>query len=239
MDLSQLVERFVPTKVIHVRNKNKPWFDDDCRLAFDIKQGAYLQWTRDCSQVNWDEFIHYQRRANAVYAKAVCQFSVRSWDVLMNAQCPHKWWSTLKLAVFVSSSDLSLPPLIGDCGDLVCELVGKADTLLVHFDGKQSRDRVDLPSTCHPSPSLTTFAFRSQELKRLLLHLDSYGGTDPLGMFPLFLKKTAEVLAPRLTVVFWRSFIWAAFLFAGEWLMSPQFQRVHLPPQHPIIDQFP
>ena len=35
--LSLLVERFVPTKVIRVRNKDKPWFNDDCRLAFDIK----------------------------------------------------------------------------------------------------------------------------------------------------------------------------------------------------------
>ena len=31
-----------------------------------------------------------------------------------------------------------------------------------------------------------------------------YGGTDPLGMFPLFLKSTAHVLAPRLSVVFRR-----------------------------------
>ena len=47
--LSLLVEPFVPTKVIRVRNKDKPWFNDDCRLAFDIKQGAYLHWTRDRS----------------------------------------------------------------------------------------------------------------------------------------------------------------------------------------------
>ena len=32
--------------------------------------------------------------------------------------------------------------------------------------------------------------------------LDSFGGPDPLGMFPLFLKKTAEILSPRLAVVF-------------------------------------
>ena len=49
-----------------------------------------------------------------------------------------------------------------------------------------------------------TFAFRSREVKRLLLDLDSYGGTDPLGMFSLFLKKTAVVLAPCLAVVFRR-----------------------------------
>ena len=90
------------------------------------------------------------------------QFSVRSRDVLMNAQCPYKWWSTLKSAVFSSSSDSSLPPLIGAGGGLVCELVGNSDMFSAHFVGKQSRDPVELPSTCHPSPSLTTFAFRSR-----------------------------------------------------------------------------
>ena len=37
-----------------------------------------------------------------------------------------------------------------------------------------------------------------------MLDLDPYGGSDPLGMFPLFLKRTGDVLAPRLSVVFRR-----------------------------------
>ena len=57
-----------------------------------------------------------------------------------------------------------------------------------HFDGQQFRDPVNLLSTFHPSPNLTTFAFRSREVSRLLLDLDSCGCTDPLGMFPLFLS---------------------------------------------------
>ena len=65
-------------------------------------------------------------------------------------------------------------------------------------DGKQSREAVDLPLTCHPSPSLTTFAFRSSEVRRLLLYLDPCGGNDIFGMFPLFLKRTADVMAPVL-----------------------------------------
>ena len=133
----------------------------------------------------------------------------------MNAQCSHKWWSTFKSAVFGSSSDSSLPPLIREGGGLVCESDGKADMLSAHFDRKQCRDPVDLPSTCHPSPSLTTFAFRSREVKRLLLDLDSYGITDPFGMFPLFLKRTAEVLAPRLAVVFRRLLRLGSFPYAG------------------------
>ena len=112
----------------------------------------------------------------------------------MNAQSPHKWWSTLKSAVFGLSS--SLPPLVGGGSGLVYKSVGKADLLSDNFNGKQSRESVDLQLTCHPSTSLTSFAFRSSEVRRLLLDLDPYGGSDPLGMFPLFLKRTADVLAP-------------------------------------------
>ena len=65
-------------------------------------------------------------------------------------------------------------------------------------------DAVDLPLTCHSSTSLTTFVFRSREVRRLLLDFDPYGGTDPLGMFPLFLQRTADVMAPRISVVFLR-----------------------------------
>ena len=80
-----------------------------------------------------------------------------------------------------------MPPLVSEGGGLVCELAGKADLLLDHFDSKQSREAVDQPLACHPSPSLTTFAFRSSEVRHLVSDLNPYGGTDPLGMFPLFL----------------------------------------------------
>ena len=74
--------------------------------------------------------------------------------------------------------------------------VSKTDVLSDHFDGTQSREAVDLPLTCHPSPNLTTFAFRSREVRCFSLNLDPYGGTDLLGMFPIFLKRSADVMAP-------------------------------------------
>ena len=54
---------------------------------------------------------------------------------------------TGKSAVFSLSS--LLPLLVGGGGGLVCESVGKPDILSDHSDGKQSKESVDLPLTCH------------------------------------------------------------------------------------------
>ena len=56
------------------------------------------------------------------------------------------------------------------------------------------------------------------------MDLDSYNDTDQLGMFSLFLKNTADV--PLVVLCYFGcSFVWVAFLFAGEWLISPQLHK--------------
>ena len=59
-----LVVCYVPTKVTHEHNEVKPWFNDQCRHAFDLKLVAHLQWTHDCCRVYCEEFVHCQVRAN-------------------------------------------------------------------------------------------------------------------------------------------------------------------------------
>ena len=100
----------------------------------------------------------------------------------------------LKSAVYGSS--LSRPSLGSEGGGLVWESVGKADLLSDHFDSKQSREADDLRLICHPSCILTTFTFRSSEVRHLLLDLDPYAGTDRLALthWVCFLKRTANVI---------------------------------------------
>ena len=112
-------------------NKDKPWFDDQCRHAFGLKQEAHLRWTRVRFRVSWEEFVCCQVRANETYSEAKHQFNDRKRAVLMNVQSPHKWWSTLKSAVFGTSS--SLPPLVNEGGGLMCESVSKAVLMSDHF----------------------------------------------------------------------------------------------------------
>ena len=69
------------------------------------------------------KFVHCQVRANETYLEAKHQFSLRNIYILMNVQSPHNWWSTLKSAVFGSSS--SLPPLVGPVGDWCVSRLGR------------------------------------------------------------------------------------------------------------------
>ena len=44
-------------------------------MLFSLNQEAHLRWTRDRSRVNWEEFVHYQVRANETYSEAKRQVS--------------------------------------------------------------------------------------------------------------------------------------------------------------------
>ena len=76
-------------------------------------------------------------------------------------------------------------------------------------------------------------------MRRLLLYLDPYGGTDPLSMFPIFLKRTADVMAPSLSVVF--QLLVRLGSFPACWRQAIVTPIPKGPPSLllPITDQFP
>ena len=75
---------YQPRSSVFVTRINLAWFDDQCRHAFGLKEEAHLRWTRDCSRVNWEEFVSYQVRANETYSDAKRQVSHINKDVLID-----------------------------------------------------------------------------------------------------------------------------------------------------------
>ena len=134
---------------------------------------------------------------------------------LMTASA-NAWWRTLKCHVFGAESDIS--PLCSPGGALVSYPAGKAELLSTWFDSKQSRDIVELPQICHPRPAFCGIAFRAREVERHLLDLDPNGGVDPSGCFPMFFRKTASVLAPKLSYLFRR--LLRCGVFPLEWRIA-------------------
>ena len=83
--------------------------------------------------------------------------------------------------------------------------------------------------TCHPRPAFCGIAFRAREVERYLLDVDPNGGVDPSGCFPMFFRKTASVLAPKLSCLFHR------LLRGGEFPLEWRIADVTLIPKRSLI----
>ena len=128
--------------------------------------------------------------------------------------------------MFGAESDI--PPLCSPGVALVSDPAGKAELLSTWFDSKQLRDIVELPQTCHPRTAFCGIAFRAHEVERHLLDLDPNGGVDPSGCFPMFFRKTASVLAPKLSCLFRR------LLRGGEFPLEWRIADVTPIPKGPL-----
>ena len=196
----EIIERRVPSIVVTFRNKDKAWFNHDCKRAYLEKQEAYNLWKRNRSHLTWNNYVRLRSVAQEVYAVAEREYNIGIKDTLMGATQTHKWWSTLKSALF--GIDDSMPPLLKPDGSLTHCPREKSRLFANVFEDKQCDEELTLPQTCHPEAKLRMMAFRSREIEKLMLELDPYGGAGPDGIFPLFFIKTAHVLAPKIAVIF-------------------------------------
>ena len=195
-----IIDRHIPSRIVTFRSKDKAWFNDDCRRAYLEKQEAYNLWRRNRSDLTWNNYVRLRSDAHEVYGLAEREYNRGVKETLENATQSHKWWSTLKSALF--GVDDGIPPLFKSDGTLTHCPKEKSTLFANVFDEKQSSDEVVIPQSCHPEAKLTTIAFRSREIKKLMLDLDPYGGSGPDGIFPLFFKETADILAPKIAVIF-------------------------------------
>ena len=100
---------------------------------------------------------------------------------------------------------------------------------------QQAVHRVCWSGTHLPSIScLNTFASRSFEVRLLLLDLDLYGGTDPLGMF-IFFNWSCPGLPSQCGTR--GLFVQVVYLLTRYRLMLPPFRKIELPPLLPISDR--
>ena len=149
---------------------------------------------------DWTSYKAAQRHANVCYAQAQRTHKEDCRGRLSEAQNPHSWWKVLKETLFGKASDT--PPISNCDGELVSHPQQKAELLSQHFDSKQSRAVINLPSTCHPCPQLTSLAFKAKEVMHILSDLDSRGGIDPSGFFPVIFKKLSGIFAPKISALF-------------------------------------
>ena len=135
-------------------------------------------------------FAHAE--AQRVYGAARESHNERTSNTLKHSTCSHKWWETLKCSIF--GVKRSIPTLRGQGGGLVVAPAEKASLLGSQFDSKQCPEQFVTPLSCSPQSEFNSLAFWIPVRRRLLVGLDTYGGIDPMGVFPLFLKMVGILL---------------------------------------------
>ena len=230
--LDAILSRRVPTRIIKRRMRDKAWFNGACVDAFNNKQDAYRLWSRNRSRTLWDNYVRQRRRAQSVYSDAQQEYNNSLRVSLSGETQSHRWWSSLKSFLF--GVDTALPPIRRNDGSLAYDPSDVAEVFSSVFQGKQSNQKLSLPPTCFPSPDFSYFAFKSSEVRYYLSNLDSHGGTDPCNMFPLFFKKTANQLAPKLSKIF--RYLLASGSFPESWRVAnvTPIPKGSSPTQYPL-----
>ena len=127
----------------------------------------------------------------------------------------------------------------------------KGDLLLLsdHFDSMQySWESVDLPITCHPSPSLITFAFSSDEVRCLLLDWTFVVSLTYWVFFLFFVRELQMLWTSVFVQCCGGLFVRVVSMLTGDRLMLDRHKtsksnvtpipKVHRPPLLPINDRF-
>ena len=77
----------------------------------------------------------------------------------------------------------------------------KASLLGFQFDSKQCREQFVTLLSYFPQSWYNSLTFRTPVHQRLFLALDTYGGSDPLCVFPLILKMVAGIIDPKQCII--------------------------------------
>ena len=197
----EVICRYVPTTVLRSRSGDKQLFDARCRRAYDAKQTVYRVWCRARNAEHWGQFVLARAEAQSVYGASRESHNERTRNTVKHSTCSHKWWETLKGSIF--SVKHSILALGGPGGGLVVAPAEKSSFLGSQFDSKQCREQFVTLLSCFPQSRCNSLVLRTSVLLRLLLDLDTYGVLI-LWVFPLFLKKVEDNIAPELSIVFRR-----------------------------------
>ena len=176
-ELCRVVNAHVPVVSVLKMMGAEPWLDRECRTAHERKQLAYCQWARaGLVLIGWSSGW-----PNVVLMLVMVLQGfgfLRVVETSFNLFPLHMPGGSLERISLWRGFIHSPLQAVGDA--LVLDPALKAELLSEHFDGKQSRDSVALPLSCHPEPKFCSFAFKSREVERILLYLDVRDGVGPL-----------------------------------------------------------
>lgn len=97
------------------------------------------------SSDSWEEYVRVRIFAEKTDHSTEKDYHASVREKLSSASDLHKWWSTLRNAVF--DTQPSIPPLLASSGELVTRPVDEANLLMPYFDSKISQGELQFDHT--------------------------------------------------------------------------------------------
>ena len=155
----------------------------------------------------------------------------------MNVKYPHTWWSTLSLKLLVR---------VRHCHCLLVAVVDwfstRLETLFCCEFTLTPRSAMSLLFYCLIYIGLLVLpplSFKLCDVRRIMLDLNSHGCNDPFCILNFFLKRTADVLDPRLSLELWHLLCLGNFSTCWRQTNVTLIPKVPCSTLVPIADRFP
>ena len=168
--------------------------------AYDAKQTDYRAWCRTRNAEHSGQFVLGRAETQRVYGAARESHNERTRNTVKHSTCSHTWWESWKSRslvwnlLFLLSGDLEVV-----WWWLLLRKPHSCSLSNSQWYSKQCHEQFVTPLSCFPQSGCNSLAFRTSVLLRLLHDLDTYGG-----VFPLFLKTVADIIDPKLSIIFRR-----------------------------------
>lgn len=210
----EIAKDCIPTKIITVRNNDKPWFNHTLRKeirARDRIRGKVLKFNRD---VDIQMYKKQRNKVNNLKKIAKENFENNLDNILLeNSSNPKTYWKIMKMLIKSNKGSYNIPPLqniVNDqnLGDTVYEDKDKCELLNKYFSliSKLEEENVPLPDFESKTNSIITdINVEINEIVDVIRILDPNKASGPDMISHKMLKICPEKIAIPLQIMFNKS----------------------------------
>ncbi|XP_013143050.1 PREDICTED: uncharacterized protein LOC106106938 [Papilio polytes] len=210
----QGMELFVPSSVVPIGGKTRPWFGHSCKSALRYKRECYRAWA--VASAAGDETTRELRKKynlasrsfKRVIARAKSEHVASIGEKLVRLPSGTRAFWSLAKAVQGNFCRPSLPSLRREDDSLAHTAKEKADLLASLFAANSTLDDrgKSPPKIPGGGTSMSNIQFIQRSVRKALRSLDVNKSSGPDGIPPIVLKTCAPELAPVLTRLFRKFF---------------------------------
>ena len=207
--LLSLCKQFIPQKEVTVRPRDPPWLTNSIRKKIRKRNRLHKKAKKSNAIHHWEDFRRCRNEVITEVRETKNSFLKKEADKLRDHKITSKqWWSVVKSLTRSESDNYSISSLKNERGQDVSDTAQKANILNAFFTSQSVlRDNNKVIPEFHPLTDihLSDLVITSDEVQKVLTHLNPNKAMGPDQINPKVLKECAVELSSPLSTLFNKS----------------------------------